>query len=185
MVTDVTKRVLGGLIASALVYSQVVNADDKSADEEGIRANIRGIVQAINERDLEKYRVNTSADLVNMTASMDGVVTSTRGRQDRLDELQFFFGNSQYSREAGMTPVEIFFHGDKAFAIVDGTLKFSPKPGFDLEPYMLTVDLHLFFVKNDKWQIDRSMAIVRDCSAENETTCVYHASGRPGDDGKP
>jgi hypothetical protein len=166
--------------------TSIVVAEEQSEEDE-VMANLTRIYEAVNEKDLDKYRDNVTVDLVNMTRHENGDVTSTVGAQTRLDELETFYETSPYTRNALMVPVEILVDGDRAFALIDGTLKFIPKPKTAVRGYTLKVDLYLFFhkVKEYGWQTERSMAVVKGCSTETaEADCVYYAGGlhRGGDD---
>ena len=179
LIDKVRVIVVSGAIASLFLPSIGV-AEEQSA-EDGIRANLARIAEAINSKDLDKYGDNVTSDLVNMTASLQGEASSSVGSQARIDELRAFFETSPYTRHAAMDPLEILVDGDRAFALVKGTLSFTPKQGTELDEYTLTVDLHLFFrrVEEHGWQTERSMAIVRECSAPGgEAVCIYHAGGQ-------
>ncbi len=138
------------------------NATEQSAKDE-VEANIVGIAEAVNAMDLEKYGKLITADFVNMNEDLHGEMTSTTGRQARLDVLRTFFDKSPYATKATMKPSVIHIHGDRAFACVDGTLQLVPKDGTDLRGFTLTLDLYLFFLKEKEhgWLSERSMGIER------------------------
>ncbi len=139
---------------------------EHQSDEDGIKANIAGIVTAVNERDLEKYGSLVTADLVNMTQyAPNSRPIATFSRQARLDELQKSFDENLYTSEASMEPTEILVAGNRGFASIDGTLRFTPTPAQrdKLRGSLATLELHLFYLKDQElgWLTERSMAIVR------------------------
>ena len=131
------------------------------AGEEAVKANIAGIAEAVNAMNLEKYGKLITEDFVNMNRDMEGVVTSTVGRRERLDVLSNFFESNPYRTNATMTPREVVVDGDRAFARIDGTLKLSPKEGVDLQGFTLTVDLYLFYIRDRElgWLSERSIGL--------------------------
>ena len=137
-------------------------AEEQSA-EDGIRANIAQIVEAINDKDLDKYGSLVTPDLVNMTKhGLGGELISTVSRQERLDELRTSFRGTLYTSAITMQASEIFAEGDRGFARIDGTVKMTPKQT-ELSGFTQTVDLYLFYHKDKEhgWLTERSMAIMR------------------------
>ena len=129
--------------------------------EEAVASNIAQIAAAVNSMDLHKYGSLVTADFVNMNQDLQGNVTSTVGRQARLDVLQAFFADSPFATRATMIPSDIFIDGNRAFAQVDGTLQLTPKTESAPRGFTLTLQLFLFFLKTEEghWQSERSMGI--------------------------
>ena len=134
--------------------------NDESAHQE-IEENIAGIAQAVNTQDLEMYGRLVTEDFLNMNQSLDGEVTSTVGRQSRLDLLKEFFEQSPFEIQATMTASGIFVDGQKGFAKIDGMLEFKPKPESTLDGFTLYLDLYLFYTRDEQlgWLSERSMGI--------------------------
>ncbi len=144
--------------------SVAVAADPKTpSDTAAIAANIAGIANAVNDRNLAQYGSLVSEDFVNMNRDLEGKVTTTVGRQARLDVLAGSFEHSPYDIHAEMIPRDISLEGDRAFAQIDGTLTLTPKPATDLTGFRLTVDLYLFYLKDEAlgWLSERSMGYER------------------------
>lgn len=144
--------------------SIVAAADpDTTSDTAAVAANIAGIAAAVNGMDLEKYGSLVTDDFVNMNQDLDGKVTTTVGRQARLDVLERSFRHNPFNIHAEMIPREISIAGDRAFARIDGTLTLTPKENTDSAGFSLTVDLHLFYLKDHElgWRSERSMGYER------------------------
>jgi hypothetical protein len=144
--------------------------DHRRIEEQEIEANIAGIAEAVNTMNLDRYGKLITADFVNMNKDMEGVVTSTVGRSERLDVLRDFFESNPYRTNATMTPREIVVDGSRAFARIDGILKLSPKEGVDLQGFTLTLDLYLFYVRDEEmgWLSERSIGLEKT-RTENAT----------------
>ena len=129
--------------------------------EDRIRANVAQIAEAVNTTDLEKYGRSVTDDFVDMNRNLRGEVTSTVGRQARLDVLKAAFEHGPHTIKALMDPVEIAVDGDRGFARVDGTLTLTPKKQGSAGGFSLTLDIYLFFrnVEGRGWQCERSMGI--------------------------
>ena len=131
-----------------------------NSDKALIEANILGIATAVNDEDLAKYGSLVTEDFVNINKDVNGEVTSTVGRQARLDVLQSFFDHAPLKTQVSMTPLEIIVDGDHAFAHIDGILKLEPKED-SVRGFTLSVDLYLFYYKDDKlgWLSERSFGV--------------------------
>ena len=129
--------------------------------EDAIRANIAAIADAVNTMDLDRYGSQVTDDFVNMNRSLDGELTSTVGRQARLDILKTLFEISPFAVKATMVPLDVHAVGDRGFAQVDGTLRLTPKRDGEASGYTLKLDLYLFFcnVEGRGWLSERSMGI--------------------------
>ena len=138
-------------------------SNDRKAEsgEDGIRTNIAQIAEAVNAMDLDRYGSLVTADFVNMNQDLQGRLSSTVGRQARLDVLRTFFEHSPYRTTVTMLPSEVHVHGARGFARVDGTAKLTPKEPGELSGYGLKLDIYLFFhnVEGCGWQSERSMGI--------------------------
>ncbi|MFT4713938.1 MAG: ketosteroid isomerase-like protein, partial [Candidatus Azotimanducaceae bacterium] len=84
--------------------------------EDGVRANIAQIAEAINEQNLNKYGSLVTTDFVNMNKDLQGGLTTTFSRQERLDVLKVYFENNPFITNAKMEATEVFADGDRAFA---------------------------------------------------------------------
>jgi hypothetical protein len=100
-------------------------------------------------------------DFLNMNRSLDGEITSTVGRQSRLDILKEFFEQSPFDIQATMKASGIYIDGPKAFAQIDGMLEFKPKREANLDGFTPCLDLYLFYTLDDQfgWLSERSMGI--------------------------
>lgn len=137
--------------------------EEEQSAEDGIRANIAQIVEAINDKDLIKYGSLVTPDLVNMTKhGLEGELISTESRQARLDELKTSFEGALYTSAITMEASEIFAEGDRGFARIDGTVSLTPKQE-KMSEFSQAVDLYLFYRKDKEhgWLTERSMAIMR------------------------
>jgi ketosteroid isomerase-like protein len=134
--------------------------------EDGVRANIAQIAEAINEQNLNKYGSLVTTDFVNMNKDLQGGLTTTFSRQERLDVLKVYFENNPFITNAKMEATEVFADGDRAFAHIDGILKLTPKKGSELSGFTLFIDLYLCFHKADElgWLSERSMGIEKSRS---------------------
>ena len=137
--------------------------NDKSARKD-IEVNIAGIAQAVNSQDLDLYGRLVTEDFLNMNRGLDGEVTSTVGRQSRLDLLEQFFAQSPFDIKATMKASGIYIDGPKAFAQIDGMLEFKPKQVGNLDGFTLYLDLYLFYTFDEQlgWLSERSMGIEKD-----------------------
>ena len=140
----------------SLLYPGTVMSADKQ-----IEANIAGIAQAVNTKNLANYGQLVTEDFLNMNRDLDGEVTSTVGRQSRLDLLEKFFEHSPFEIRATMKASGIHVDGQKAFAQVDGVLEFRPKNEGSLDAFKLYLDLFLFYTLDEQlgWLSERSMGI--------------------------
>ena len=136
-----------------------------------IEANIAGIAQAVNTKNLELYGQLVTEDFLNMNRDLDGEVTSTVGRQSRLDLLTEFFQHSPFDIRATMEATEIHADRKSAFAKIDGVLQFTPKPEVTLEGFTLYLDLFLFYTLDENlgWLSERSMGIEKGRGPINAT----------------
>lgn len=135
--------------------------DTKESAELGIRENISQIANAVNTQDLEKYAKLVVEDFVNMNKDLQGNITTTFSRQERLDVLVVFFEKSPFTIKAAMVPTQVFADRDRAFAHVDGVLRMTPNAGSDLIGFTLFIDLYLTFhkVAGGVWLSERSLGV--------------------------
>ncbi len=96
---------------------------------------------------------------------LNGELTTTASRQARLDELKKSFANTLYTSVISMEALKTFAEGGRRFARIDGNVRLIPKQS-DLSGFTQTVDLYLFYRKDEKhgWLTERSMAIMRSRS---------------------
>ena len=133
----------------------------KSA-EAGIRRNIDGIAEAINTQNLDLYGRLVTDDFVNMNTDVEGVVTSTVGRQARLDLLRAMFDRGPYGIEAKMNVTTVHADGNHAFAHVDGLLTLRAKAQGAAADAEVALDIYLTFVLRDgTWLGERSLGVER------------------------
>ena len=136
--------------------------------EEGIRASIQRVADALSTRDPELYGTAVTADLLNMTLYGEGQeIVTTFGRQARLDQLKELFKDSRYDTQAAMTPLEIHVSGDRAFVLVDGTLTYVPREAGAGAGSRHRLDIYMFYWNDPEqgWQTERSMAVVRESTS--------------------